>query len=194
MPHARGRARHFSGDNGSGAITVGSRRSSPAIYRDFLPADLLPIARAPGHRRGRSSYRQHRRGTKRAPVLRSCGGDADRRGAWWDGYPFGDRWEHPVRIASLAEHPWLVGLRPMVQDDPTITGSLMHGSRGAMTAHGSSSSTRWCPRGHLSRLARVLRWASDPRPWSWTMAPSRPSGKARSTRGAAEHGDRRRAS
>jgi len=126
-----------------------------AIYRDFLPADLAPIVA--------------RRGVDATILVQAAPTVAETRFllalatatplvagvVGWAPFASVDA---PTQIAALAEHPLLVGLRPMVQDEPDDDWLLRPALRAAfdaLVAHRLVFDALVLPR-HLTRLARVL--------------------------------------
>jgi L-fuconolactonase len=126
-----------------------------AIYRDFLPADLAPIVA----RRGIDATIV----VQAAPtVAETCFlldlAAATPLVAGVVGWAPLDAPEAPSEIASLAQNRLLVGLRPMVQDEPDDDWLLRPALRAAfdaLVAHRLVFDALVLPR-HLTRLARVL--------------------------------------
>ena len=131
-----------------------------AIYRDFLPSDLAPIVARHGIEatilvQAAPTVAETRFLLDIAaatPLVRGVVGWA----------PF-DAPDAPVRIASLAADRRLVGLRPMVQDEPDDDW-LAHPRLGpvfdAVIAHRLVFDALVLPR-HLRRLVRVLERHPD---------------------------------
>jgi L-fuconolactonase len=126
-----------------------------AIHRDFLPADLAPIVA--------------RRNIDATILVQAAPTVAETRflldvaattplvagGVGWA--PF-DALNAADRIASLAADPRLVGLRPMVQDEPDddwLVRPALRAAFDALVAHRLVFDALVLPR-HLTRLARVL--------------------------------------
>jgi L-fucono-1,5-lactonase len=126
-----------------------------AIYRDFLPAHLAPIVA----RRCIDATIL----VQAAPTVAESRFLLDLAAATplvvgvvgW--VPFAAL-DAPNQIASLAQHPLLVGLRPMVQDEPDDDWLLRPALRAAfdtLIAHRLVFDALVLPR-HLTRLARLL--------------------------------------
>ena len=131
-----------------------------AIHRDFLPADLLPIAA----RRGIDATIL----VQAAPTVAETHFLLDLAAAnplvagvvGWVPLAAPDA---PNQIALLADDPLLVGLRPMVQDEPDDDWLLRPALRpafDAVVAHRLVFDALVLPR-HLPRLGRLLEWHPD---------------------------------
>lgn len=124
------------------------------LYRDFMPADLLPLMRATGvdgtvlvqAAPTEAETRFLLDLADRHPFVRGVVG--------WTEFAAPDA---PERIAALAAHPRLVGLRPMVQDlgddDWLLRDDLAPAFR-AVVAHDLAFDALVLPR-HLPRLAAL---------------------------------------
>jgi len=126
-----------------------------AIYRDFLPADLAPIVA--------------RRGIDATILVQAAPTAAETRFlldlaaatplvAGVVGWASFDAPDAADQIPRLAANPRLVGLRPMVQDEPDddwLLRPALHAAFDALVAHRLVFDALVLPR-HLPRLARVL--------------------------------------
>jgi len=125
------------------------------IYRDFLPADLAPIVA--------------RRGIDATILVQAAPTAAETRFlldlaaatplvAGVVGWVSLEAPDAADQIARLAANPRLVGLRPMVQDEPDddwLLRPALHAAFDALVAHHLVFDALVLPR-HLTRLARVL--------------------------------------
>jgi L-fuconolactonase len=127
-----------------------------AIYRDFMPPDLAPLL--------------ERHGIARTVLVQSMPNEADTRFmldlasrhpfiggvvGWADLKDAGA----PARIAALADHPMLKGLRPMLQDlddDRWIADPALAPAIDAMCRHGLVFDALVLPR-HLPALLEFAR-------------------------------------
>jgi len=125
------------------------------IYRDFLPDDLAPLLADCGVERSLLVQAAPTEAETRflLGIAASCDFVAGVVG--WTDFEAPDAAE---RIAGLARDPWLVGLRPMVQDLPDDDWLLRAGlapAFGAMEEEGLVFDALVLPR-HLPRLRSVL--------------------------------------
>ena len=128
---------------------------SGAIHRDFLPADLAPILAR--HRIDATILVQAAPTIAETRFLLELATAAPFVAGVVGWVPF-EAPDAADQIALLAAQPGLVGLRPMVQDEPDddwILRPALRGAFDAMVAHRLVFDALVLPR-HLSRLARVL--------------------------------------
>lgn len=130
------------------------------IYRDFAPADLEPLLAAHGVVGTVLVQAAPTEAETRFMLEIADAHDFVRGVVGWVDMEAADA---PERIAELAAHPKLVGLRPMVQDiadDDWLLRSGLAPAFRAIAAHDLVFDALVLPR-HLSRLAVVLQRHPD---------------------------------
>ncbi len=124
------------------------------LYRDFLPGDLTPLMAGAGVV-GTVLVQAAPTEAETGFLLDLAEANGFVRGVvGWTAFAAADA---PARIAALASHPKLVGLRPMVQDIADDDWLMQPGLRPAfrtMVEHDLAFDALVLPR-HLTRLARL---------------------------------------